>query len=879
MKRATLILRRWIDVFAMGVAGATLVFVILATQANWLDRLAETSVWVLAAGVLAAVLWYWHERRDRRLSTRLGVRNLHLYPPAWFAGASGCFLLLLGLARFASPRALLRLDSDAVVPLGWCSFALAVFAAAAIRASISIARRDTEAHAEPAGSDEVVALYASWERLRSWLENDDPVPHPRDDAFQRLPIARRIARRLEMGKVPAQAILGALGAGKTTLRKFVEHELASEARTHVVCVELWPFDTPTAAVEGVLRTLLDGVSREASVLAARGVPDRYLAAMGTAGSIPTAVAKLVGKPGTPFDVLQAVDRIATTIGHRFVVWVEDLERFAGNGADEEDLEHSRRLAPLRALLHGLSRLTSISVITATTTLHARFDTEKIARFVEEVPLLTTTEADRVLRAFQRGCLSLVPMNFIDPADAKERNIWNDDPLIGALRRQYGTGIHSPREAAAALCRTPRALKQGLRHALSSWWQLAGEIDFDDLLLMQLVRDTAPEAFATIRRHWRGLAGHQQDANARKEVRDNFGAELAALKLDVQQARAVEVIVDHVFLGHRGPFAHPQGLHIDRYWVRFLAVPELDATDRDQPVLRVLTSDDDGALIDLLEGSQSNQAESFGHLLSGRRLLSLVIPVVERRVTENPEDWAEAGQWPTGHPPALIPIWRMLISNFRVDRPKQKDIWAVLERALSAAIPNPHLANELEYFFVSPTDGGGLLDWPDRELGARLVKKANAHLWQLLVQTYRNRPELLIDALRGAPPYTLYRITWGARRVQSAQTEQTTEIPFPGWATLAPTILQASRMAPEVLLPQLAGLVVKSSNRFERGGEFHVAYDFSPELADRLFGSSARVLELFTDLPVFSGDPRKLVDAVRRAANGAPQTTDQSGGAE
>src|SRR5690606_7297604 len=113
--------------------------------------------------------------------------------------------------------------------------------------------------------------------------------------------------------------------------------------------ELWPYDTPAAVVEGALRTLLDGVSKEVSVAAPRGVPNRYLAAMGAAGTIPTMVAYLVGKTGTPFDVLQAVDRIATTIGHRFVIWVEELERFAGNGADDEDLEHSRRLAPLRAL--------------------------------------------------------------------------------------------------------------------------------------------------------------------------------------------------------------------------------------------------------------------------------------------------------------------------------------------------------------------------------------------------------------------------------------------------------------------------------------------------------------------------------------------------
>ena len=261
-------------------------------------------------------------------------------------------------------------------------------------------------------ADVLVPLHESWERLREWIQSDIPVTRPRDDVFEHLVIARRMARRLQEVPIPTQAVVGALGTGKTTLRFLVEHELGSTSRTHVLSVGLWPYDTPRAAVEGVLRTLLQGLGREVNLVAVRGLPDRYVAAMGAASSLMSAVVSLEGGFKTPFEVLAKIDRIATTIGHRFVVWVEDLERFAGSAADGESVEHSQRLAPLRALLFGLSELTSVSVLTATTSLHARFDTEKIARYVEELPLLDLESATGILQAFRKACLSV---SFIDPA--------------------------------------------------------------------------------------------------------------------------------------------------------------------------------------------------------------------------------------------------------------------------------------------------------------------------------------------------------------------------------------------------------------------------------------------------------------------------------
>jgi hypothetical protein len=52
------------------------------------------------------------------------------------------------------------------------------------------------------------------------------------------------------------------------------------------------------------------------------------------------------------------------------------ERFAGQGAGESETPaDAERLNPIRALLYGLDRLQSVTVITATTSLHVRLDLE------------------------------------------------------------------------------------------------------------------------------------------------------------------------------------------------------------------------------------------------------------------------------------------------------------------------------------------------------------------------------------------------------------------------------------------------------------------------------------------------------------------------
>ena len=118
-------------------------------------------------------------------------------------------------------------------------------------------------------------------------------------------------------------------------------------RIHVVPVELWSYETTRAAVEGVINALIESLAQEVNVTALRGLPETYVAAMSSVGGLWSTLAHLQGKSPSPSKTLERIDAVATAIDHRFVVWVEDLERFAGSGnVGAETLEDAERLNPI-----------------------------------------------------------------------------------------------------------------------------------------------------------------------------------------------------------------------------------------------------------------------------------------------------------------------------------------------------------------------------------------------------------------------------------------------------------------------------------------------------------------------------------------------------
>jgi hypothetical protein len=301
----------------------------------------------------------------------------------------------------------------------------------------------------PAGDQSRLDLTrADFKRICEWLRTDDEIRTPRDDAFSHARIATRIADRIvkaadgDLGRAPTFALVGELGAGKSSVLELVRHSLrerdALDRRILLVHASLWPFDSPEAAIRGVLAALEVGFSKVTSISPVAHAPGRYLRAIGKLDKRAEFAAEILSQDRTPIEALEAYGRLAELIGVHVVVWIEDLERF-----DRSNMHDGNRASPIRALLYQLQRIDQLTVVLASDTLNARVDLQKIARFVESIPRLSTAEAWPVVSRFRDGCLAMLAPGEQDPAAIKARRSQANDATAQSevrLERRLECGV-------------------------------------------------------------------------------------------------------------------------------------------------------------------------------------------------------------------------------------------------------------------------------------------------------------------------------------------------------------------------------------------------------------------------------------------------------
>jgi hypothetical protein len=666
-------------------------------------------------------------------------------------------------------------------------------------------------------------------RLDAWYAGDNAVVSAADDLLDYESIAARIARRLVTDRAQSQALLGRLGAGKTTVRHLVEEFIEiryPNAPIEVVSVELWPYDTPAAAVEGILRAVVEALAKHVNTSQLKGLPEAYAEAVATAAGLSSWIPRLRERVSTPSELLRRLDDVVRVIDRRIVLWVDDLERFAfGNpGANDNDPAELGRLSPIRALLYGLDRLESMTVVTATTNLFQRFDLEKIARYVERIPDIPPRKARAIITQARHEWMTR--RHYIDPVTNRARLGWEERDNSGYEFLDYV--VHDLATAVSALAVTPRTLKQALRRVSEVWDNQTGEIDLDDLLAISMVREAVPDAFAIIEQHERKLRGLDPDHRDNKESPLALvNKQVVDLGLDPRIVKAVVLIVQMLFDKHSGG---PQGLrrnHHADYWQRFMTGTEIATDESDQAVLHTLKDGSDADIVKLLSDPMRYAAvEDFALLLSPERVQGLLLPLVSARLDDDPATWPEQKE-----PPGLIPLWRMLLN--RQGALDHARLTADTLKALELAAPrNIALMEQTRQWIVAKSrDVHCVL--PDAER-TRVINRSVG----LLRDVYIGKPEALAAGLKNAFPHTLYWLFWTKQQRSSGAHE----VPFEGWSDFADTLRAALVANPVDVARQIAALLVR-----QLGNPEQLAFDH--ERCDVLFGDADK---LITEIKVALG---------------------------
>ncbi len=828
---------RWLEILGLAFGGATTVAIAAPAllPPSWAyvtgNRLLLPLFVVL---LLAIVHGGWG-----RWPGWSGLRHFAVFPPTWAAALLGYALLEEFWVRSPAAFAAVQLGDPPPVSLASrpCTLRLALWCVATVLVALVFsgatgvwrrrAARSPVAAAGRAGPATPGLPPGDFQELERWLRTDDPIESCEQDAFGHDTVARRIARRLvpdpETGDSPPTiAVVGPLGSGKTSILNLTRHHLGSmgalERSVLLVDVSLWPFEDVAAAVRGILSQITTELSRHVSAASLASLPSRYAAAIAGAGRWWPLLAALLHRERSPEEVLERLETVAAAIDMWIVLWIEDLERFAGTanagvrGVADDTASANEGLGPIRSLLHLLDQCHRISVILSSNTLDARFDMDKLARFIEHVPPARPPEAAELIDGFRRGCLEMLEAaGAIDPgAEARRphlhRPAGEDD--VDAL----DSWEPSLAENLATLCATPRGLKQTLRAALDVWEALMGEIDPDDVLMMSTLKIMEPDVFALVERHidiLRDGWGSRGEGQPKKSPFDEALERTLAKRPD-ERARAVRGILGFLFgdwsQRKTAMSSRPQGLsehgHAD-YWRRFLAVPELRDDERDQPLLQAMVGWQNGRTGELPElvadPTRSKAVEDFAVVLSPVALVNLLQKVIERHANERPEEWPgydSGNAAPTG----VAATWRMLK---RRDSPShgRTRIARELERILGTAIEEYTPKNlglvrslmrrvELERDASPAVLPGNAID--------RLRDKFTGTLSRLT-------PHEIVETLRGADPLTLSHSIWGLEWLRSEGDPKT--VPFPRWEEFAKRLLEALEEEPGVIVPQIVPLLV------------------------------------------------------------------------
>ena len=482
-----------------------------------------------------------------------------------------------------------------------------------------------------------------------------------------------------------------------------------------------------------------------------------------------------------------------------------------------------------------------------------FNLDKIARHVIELPEIQAEKALGILQNFREGCLAF---DFIDP---NEKNRERDNPL--ECSGQTKDSNISGRLALPELSKVPRALKQGLRRCLDFWKRYAGEIDFDDLLVVSILRESQPIAFAAYR-----------DSDPRREPKQDKATttmhQMVRARYQSENAPVSEATLDaiHGLQIHLKFSQKPQGFtarHAD-YWRRYTNEPSLLETEKDQPFLRAIKGHDfTGLISDHLRNV--DEKERWLAFAKGNEdftpefMLDLFEHWIVQRCSESPmRDWPQAIITPAI--PTAAPGIGTLLDTWKTTN-RDRLPWNTVGQSLSQHTDqiiahNLTLAVDLEGYITSYLKN-------EEDLDPAVIEEWKHQLRQAIADRFMDNPTRLAKALEGQSLWALMKLARGAHEVYD---EENKALLFDKkeWCAFSETLLKAIPNNPEEVLPQIAWLV----GDVPKPPEFR-PYAPNPELIQAYFDPMALKAALHDQRPEnWGNDP--VVQAFIREVQALPE---------
>lgn len=404
---------------------------------------------------------------------------------------------------------------------------------------------------------------------------------------------------------------------------------------------------------------------------------------------------------------------------------------------------------------------------------------------------------------------------------------NGFPYLGLESRKR------PIEYISELIVTPRLLKYALRHCLLSWECLHGEVNFNDLLVLSVLRTCAPEAFNFVLTNYTDLRNLDgiRDSNEREKASKRCEAKWVECTKNVPWNEiAAKKLVQFMFYAWREGYANPRKVKPKQgvqectptdYLNRVIAGIIPDTEVRDQEVIKAIdawrkTPDnplymfkEKSLYLNLLDDAKfSVRFEHFSErLLKGHEIRSIASEVITLAIKKYGK-FAHVDAIP-----GFIPLWRLAIRE--PISPETHQAWVLGE--VTKAIPIClRFANDIYYYWRTNRED---------EINTKAIRSASRpQIITYAKSCFGDKPKLFLEVLDPKFMYTSYHFCFHF----STLDEGGAGFSHPDWIWFSNLLLDAAKIDPQCIIPQIVCFVTDEQHSFESGFTFVFKDDFAKE---------------------------------------------------
>ena len=477
-------------------------------------------------------------------------------------------------------------------------------------------------------------------------------------------------------------------------------------------------------------------------------------------------------------------------------------------------------------------------------------------------MISSNEMINLILKFRLEALNMYPED-IDMVDENIRinrlGHFRKNEVIDKLLEELS---NSTIDFIVRLVKTPRLIKTILRKTIQTWKTLHGEIDFDDVLVANVIRFAAPEAYDFLIENYREIRGLESEGilKDREERKEKLQIKWDRIIKNVSwDVIATEELITFLFPTWKyitpiNMNAIPQGVRQSSptdYWIR-LNIEEIDNDEiKDQDIIRGILNyigDPENAKIGgklisegLLEYPKlPPKFEHFGKILFTdgdvvRSIASsLFCHILKKFKNKSNSDICEG----------FYTLWRLAIRK-PIDKEKHIE-WVIneIEKALPESL---RFANDIYYYWRSNSESD-VQEKHHIELRNLFVKKAKS--------IYQKNEELLIKCI---DPSFIYCVSHFVN-LYSSEGEGGPGFKITEWEWFFSLLIDAARKSPNIIVPQIIGMLVKSQRI-----RVDYIHEFNIDLATQIFNKKLpEIMSLITkidDYKQLNKNDQKLIEQV------------------